>query len=178
MEQADAQDDEDARALRMERQLAVPVLVAAAVSVPAVFLVMAGGTAKVIGTVLNWASFLVLAGESLILLLLSHRRYDWIREHKWPLIVTVSAAPAVIFVVGPVQVIRLVLFFSALRVLKVRRIFLIGSIIRDRARLSRRRTKLLFAGLTVLAVIFVIAVLADPDSPSHRMLVWVADLLG
>lgn len=168
--------DGNARALAVEQRLTVPVLVAALVSVPAVFLTTAGGTIAAVGSALNWASASVLIGESLVLLALSHERYRWIRTHQWKLLVAASVLPAVIFVVGPVQVLRLVLFVTALRVLRVRRILRAGNLLRRRIGLGdQRRDRLLLAGVAMVAVAFVVVVLVDPNSVSHRLVAWLLD---
>ncbi|WP_232376667.1 hypothetical protein [Amycolatopsis aidingensis] len=166
------------RAGEMEERLAIPVLIAALVSVPAVFLTTAEGTAAVVGSVLNWASLVVLLGESLILLWLSDDVRDWVRKHRWTLVVTAATVPAVIFVVGPVQVLRLLLSIGTLRVLRAGRILRAGRVIRDRAGLSRPLGKWLLGGVTVLAAAFVAIVLADPTSRSRRVADWILEHLG
>lgn len=112
----------DARAGEVEGRLAIPVLVAALVSVPAVFLTTTGGTTAVIGRVLNWLSLVVLLGESAVLLWLSRDVLAWLRNYRWQLIVTAVAVPAVVFVLGPVQILRLLLAVGALRILRAGRI--------------------------------------------------------
>ncbi|SFP26128.1 hypothetical protein SAMN05421810_10257 [Amycolatopsis arida] len=168
----------DTRAERLEARLTVPVLLAALVSVPAVFLTTAEGPAADVGRVLNWASLVVLAGESLVLLWLSRNVPSWLSRHRWKLAVLVVAVPAVVFVVGPAQVLRLLLSLGALRVLRVGRIVRAGRVIRRRAGLGTRPGRWLLGGAGALAVAFTAIVLADPTSRSRRLVEWVLRHLG
>ncbi|WP_199430430.1 hypothetical protein [Qaidamihabitans albus] len=166
------------RAEQVEERLAIPVLVAALVSVPAVFLTTTGGTAAVVGMLLNWLSLVVLLGESAVLLWVSRDVAKWVREHRWQLIVTGATVPAVVFAVGPVQILRLLLSLGALRILRAGRIVRAGRVIRRRAGLDKGRGRWLLAGATALAAVFVAIVLADPTSRSRRVTDWVLDNVG
>ncbi|MDV6012347.1 hypothetical protein [Haloechinothrix sp. LS1_15] len=168
----------DARAERVERQLTVPVVLAAVVSVPAVFLAMGEGTAAQVGTVLNWASMIVLVGESVILLLLSGDILAWIRTHKLMLTVACLTVPAVVFAIGPVQILRLVLSIGALRILRVGRILRAGRVLREKTQLNSWHGRLVLGGATVLAAVFVAIVLADPTSGSRQIVEWLITHLG
>jgi hypothetical protein len=170
---------EDSRAERVEQRLAIPVLIAALVSVPAVFLTTTDdATTVVIGKVLNWASLVVLLGESVVLLWFSRDIAAWVRTHRWKLLVTVAAIPAVVFVVGPVQILRLILSIGALRVLRAGRILRAGRVIRRRAGLTGKRGHWVIGGVTALAAAFVAIVLADPTSRSRRMTDWILEHFG
>ncbi|HEX2130854.1 MAG TPA: hypothetical protein VHH15_04785 [Actinophytocola sp.] len=166
------------RAEAIEQRLDVPVLVAALVSVPAVFLTMTSGFLAVLGNVLNIASGVVLVGESVLLLLLSREKLAWIREHRAKLLLAVATIPAVVLLVGPVQVFRLLIFVSALRMLRVRRILGAADVITRRADLGPRRRRVVFSVVTVIAVVFVGVVLADPNSVSRRAVDWVVEHVG
>ncbi|WP_116051317.1 hypothetical protein [Amycolatopsis palatopharyngis] len=171
--------ERDSRAERMEERLAIPVLIAALVSVPAVFLTTTGDeTTIVVGKVLNWASLVVLLSESLVLLWFSRDIVAWVRTHRWKLLVTVAAVPAVVFLVGPVQIVRLILSIGALRVLRAGRILRAGRVIRRRAGLTGRRGHWLLGGVTVLAAVFVTLVLADPTSRSRQLTDRILDQFG
>ncbi|MGH3757381.1 hypothetical protein [Actinophytocola sp.] len=162
----------------IEDRADVPVLVAALMSVPAVFLTMTSGIWAIVGAVLNTASGVTLIGESVLLLLVSRERLRWIREHRAELMLAVATVPAVVLVVGPVQIFRLVIFLSAVRLLRVRRILGAADVISRRARLSRRHRKLVLLAVTGIAAVFVAVVLFDPRSPSHRVADWMARHLG
>lgn len=166
------------RAETMEERLTVPVLVSALVSVPAIFLTTTGGTTAVIGTVLNWLSLVVLLGESLILLWVSRDFPMWIRRYRAHLMVVAATVPAVIFAVGPVQIVRLLLSLSAFHVFRAGRIMRAGNIIRSKFGLHGRRGTWLLAGMTVLAAMFVTIVLSDPNSRSREVLSWVVQRYG
>ncbi|SFB12786.1 hypothetical protein SAMN05216266_10583 [Amycolatopsis marina] len=176
---SEGEDDRDTRAQQLEERLAIPVLIAALVSVPAVFLTTTGDeTTVVVGKVLNWASLAVLLSESLVLLWFSRDIVAWARTHRWKLLVTAAAVPAVVFLVGPVQILRLILSIGALRVLRAGRIFRAGRVIRRRAGLTGRRGRWLLGGVTVLAAAFVTLVLADPTSRSRHLADRILDQFG
>lgn len=154
-----------------EQRLAIPVILAAAVSVPAVFLAIFGdGHAASLGTMLNWASLVVLTAETVVLFLLAGDRLTWLRRHWWIVIVTVVAVPAVILALGPVQVLRLVQFFGALRVLRAGRIVKAGRVIARRSGWTGlwRYAPILVGSL--LAAVFVAIVLADRNSTTRQLL--------
>lgn len=163
------------RADEFERRMTVPVLVAALASIPAVFLTRAAGTASVIGYVLNWASLGVLVGESAVLLWLSGSVRVWLRRYRWQLIVVAAAVPAVVFVVGPVQLLRLV---QALYVFRARRIVRAGQVVVHRLGLGARLGRWVFAAVVVLAAVFVTIVLADPHSRSRHVVDWIVARIG
>lgn len=156
----------------------MPVLVAALASVPAVFLSATTGFWAVLGSVVNLASGLLLVGESVLLLLISGERLAWIREHRTELMLAVGTVPTIVLFVGPVQVFRLLIYLSAVRLLRVRRILGAAEVISRRARLHRHQRSLVLLGITVIATVFVAVVLVDPDSISHRAADWVARHVG
>ncbi|EHR59938.1 hypothetical protein [Saccharomonospora cyanea] len=166
------------RARRAHEQLAVPVLAAALVSVPAVFLTTTPGVTGTIGTILNWLSLAVLLGESATLLWVSGSARVFVRRYRFQLLIVALAVPAVVFVVGPVQVLRVLLAFGAFRILKVRRILRAGRVIVHRFGLDGRRGAWVLAGAAVAATAFACVVLADPESHSRRVLTHVVDHLG
>lgn len=159
------------RAERVERRFAVPVLLAAAVSVPAVFLTMVDDPAvATAGTALNWASLAVLSAEAVVLFLLSGDRLNWLRRHWWTVVVTALAVPAVIFAVGPAQVLRLIHFLGALRILRANRILKAGLVLTRRLRLAGPWRRLTVFGASLAAAGFVAVVLADPTSTTRTLL--------
>ena len=168
----------DERVTRVEEGLALPVIVAALVSVPAVFMSSMEGNVAQVGTVLNWASLTVLTGESIVLFLLAGDRLRWLHEHKLTVGVAVATVPAVIFAVGPVQLLRLVRFVGALRVIRVNRIIKAGRILRQRAGLAGVWRNAVAAGATLAAAAFVALVLADPTSSSRQLLEGMAGRFG
>ncbi|GAA1241128.1 hypothetical protein GCM10009676_27640 [Prauserella halophila] len=176
-EQSSAETQQD-RADEVERKLTVPVLIAALASIPAVFLTRAGGTAAAIGTVLNWASVAVLVGESVALLWLEGSVRRWLRRYRWQLLVVAATVPAVVFVIGPLQVLRLVLLLGGFHILRARRIVNAGRVVVERLGLGQRRARWVLAGVIVLAGAFSLIVLADPDSRSRHVVEWFVDRVG
>lgn len=170
--------DEQDRADEFERKLTVPVLIAALASIPAVFLTRAGGAAAAIGTVLNWASVAVLIGESVGLLWLEGSVRRWLQRYRWQLLVVAAAVPAVVFVIGPLQVLRLVLLLGGFHILRARRIVNAGRVVVERLGLGQRRARWVLAVVVVLAGAFSLIVLADPESRSRHVVDWFVERVG
>lgn len=177
------------RADRVAARLAGPVLVAALASIPATFLTLLEGTAATVGTVLNTVSGAVLVAETVVLLVLAEDKRAWLRRNRWLLVLTAVIVPAVLFAVGPVQLLRLVRGLGlhvvrllrgvgALRIVRVRRILRAGRVIRERHGLTGRGQRITTAVLTGATAVFVAIVLADPTSQSRRLLDDAAAQLG
>lgn len=162
----------------VEEWLAIPVLVAALVSVPAVFLAMTNGVAADVGSVLNTASGVVLIGESALLLVLCEKRRAWVRQHRSKIALAVATGPAVVLLIGPVQVFRLVIFVSAAREPRVRRILGAAGVISRRANLGPGHSRLVLWVVAAIAVLFGAVVLADPTSVSRRLIDWAVEHFG
>ncbi len=174
----EADEAADPHLHRVEQRLAVPVVVAAVASIPAVFLSMGDPPLSLVGQVLNWASLSVLTAESVILFWLASDRRRWLKENRFLLGVTLVALLAVVFAVGPLQLLRLVRFVGAVRVLRVNRIVKAGRILRERADLEGRLRNAVAIGVTALAAAFVGLVLADPTSQSRRAVDHVVGSFG
>lgn len=161
----------DDLAARWERRLALPVVLAAAVSVPAVFLTVFGHERVALaGTLLNWASLAVFTAEAAVLFVLTGNRLDWVRQHRWTLAITAVAVPAVALTVAPVQVLRLIQFIGAVRVLRAGRIIKAGRVLARRSGWTGRWRYLPILVGSVLAAVLVAAVLADPSSTTRQLL--------
>jgi CsoR family transcriptional regulator, copper-sensing transcriptional repressor len=172
-ERRDAAADEGTRPVdradRWQEKLAVPVLIAALASVPAVFMTLFDDPWDTIGGGLNAASGVVLVAETVVLFALAEDRRAWLWRNRWLVGLAVVIVPAVIFAVGPVQLLRLVRAAGALRLIRVGRIFKAGRIVRDRAGLDRTWQRVIGVGATALCAVFVAIVLADPTSSSRRV---------
>lgn len=166
---SDSRADQPGRAERLAEALRVPVLIAAAASVPAVFLSPLDGPLGAVGTLVNWMSMLVLTGESALLLFRSPDRLGWLRRNWWVALVAVATVPAVFFAVGPVQVLRLVRVVAALQVLKVRRLVKSARIIFRRGVRFARLRALLSAVTGLLALVLVGLVMLDPESTVRQV---------
>lgn len=162
----------------LTRRLALAVIIAAVASVPATFLTALDGRAAQAGHVINYLSLAVLMGETVILLVMARDRRRWLRENRFVVITALVCVPAVIFAIGPAQILRLLRFVGALRLLRVRRIFKAGRILRDRMGLTDWRWRAASTALSVVAAIFVAIVLADPTSRSRQFLDGNLDRFG
>lgn len=135
------------------------------------FLTTMDGAPEQVGSAINLATLVVFMAETLVLLVLSRDRLDWIRRHRFAVGITLASIPAVIFAVGPVQVLRLlrvVRIFGALRILRVRRIIKAGRVLRVRAGLTGWAWRATFLVLSLASAVFVAFVLADPTSTSRQ----------
>jgi CsoR family transcriptional regulator, copper-sensing transcriptional repressor len=166
------------RAERWAERLSVPVLVAALASIPATFLTLLDGGYAVAGSTLNAVSGAVLVAETVVLLAVAEDKRVWLRTNRWLVALTVAVVVAVVFAIGPVQLLRLVRVVGALRIVRVRRIVKAGRIIGERHGLDRRWGRVLTGALTTAAAAFVAVVLADPTSQSRQLLEGVAGRFG
>lgn len=166
------------RADRWQDRLAIPVLIAALASVPAVFLTLFDDPYETVGSTINSISGGVLIAEAVVLFAVSQNRARWLREHLWLVGLAVLMVPAVLFAIGPVQLLRLLRVVGALRIIRVRRIFKAGRIVRERAGLNRWWQRVVGFGISALVAGFVAMVLADPTSQSRQLLDGAVDRLG
>jgi CsoR family transcriptional regulator, copper-sensing transcriptional repressor len=166
------------RAQELQERLAVPVLIAALASIPAVFLTLFDDPARTAGTVLNTLSGAVLVAEVAVLFVISDRKLTWLKRNRWLVGTAVVMAPAVVLAVGPVQLLRLVKLVGALRIIRVGRILKAGRIVRERAGFDERWQKVIGFGVTLLIALFVGVVLSDPTSHSRQVLEGAVAWLG
>ena len=166
-EQAEPTD----RADRVQERLAVPVLVAALASVPAVFLTLLDEPWESVGSGLNTLSGAVLVAETVVLLALAEDRRAWLRRNRWLVVLAVLIVPAVIFAIGPVQLLRLARVAGALRIIRVGRILKAGRIVRERTGLTRGWQRAIGVFVTLLCAAFVAVVLTDPTSTTRQQVV-------
>ncbi|MDO5663211.1 MAG: hypothetical protein Q4G40_10985, partial [Brachybacterium sp.] len=115
--------DEDQRTAvqeKWETRLAWPVLIAALVSVPAVFMTLLDEPWEEIGHIGLYAVSVVLVAETLILFLASPEKIAWLRRNWWLVGLTAGGILAVIFSIGPLQLFRVLRSVGALRVLRAK----------------------------------------------------------
>lgn len=182
-DQADAPRED--RADRVAKRLAIPVLVAALASVPAVFLTLLDEPWTSIGDGLNTLSGAVLIAETVVLLVVADDKRAWARRNWWLFALIAIIVPAVIFALGPAQLLRLVRpliqlvrFAGALRIVRIKRIIKAGKILRERAGLDEGWQRAIGIGVTVLCAAFVAVVLVDPSSQSRQWLDRGVSILG
>jgi CsoR family transcriptional regulator, copper-sensing transcriptional repressor len=166
------------RADRIQQRLAVPVLIAALSSIPGVFLTLFDDPARTAGAVLNTLSGAVIVAEVVVLFAVSERKLDWLKRNRALVGLALLIAPAAVFAVGPVQLLRLVKVVGALRIVRVGRIFKAGRILRERAGLDEAWQRHISIGITLLIATFVALVLSDPTSHSRRVLDGAVSWLG
>lgn len=158
------------REAEWEERLALPVLIAALASVPAVFLTLLDDPYATVGTVANWLTGAVLIAETAILFLVAEDKRSWIRRHWWLILLTLAILLAVVFAVGPVQLLRLLRVVGALRLMRAGRILKAGRLLQRRLGLTGRWERVPTVLATVLVAAFVAVVLADPTSQSRLLL--------
>jgi voltage-gated potassium channel len=133
----------DERSRRVEQLLQIPLAIAALLTIPVIAIEESATNEpwQTIGTVLNWATWLVFLAELVIMLAVVPNRWRWIRTHKLDVIITVLTPP----VMPPgLQSLR------ALRLLRLLRLARLGPI----ARRLFTGEGLRLAGFLALAVVF------------------------
>jgi hypothetical protein len=153
-----------------QERLALPVLVAALASVPAMFLTVADGALGVAGRTIDVLSGVVLVAETMILLVVAENKRAWIRGHLGLISLTVAVVLAVVFALGPVQVLRLVRTVGALRILRAGRIVKAARSVSDRLGFTGDVAHVVSAVAGLLVAVFVGIVLSDPTSRSRDLL--------
>lgn len=159
---------------KWERWLAWPVMIAALVSVPAVFLTLLDEPFEMIGHIGLWVTSVVLVFETLVLFLVSPKKVEWLRRNWWLVGLTILVIVGVVFSIGPMQILRLLRSVGALRVLRAKQVAKAGHSL-QKTGTSRvwRYLGTLLATLVVSA--FVVVALVDPESPVRSFL---DDLVG
>lgn len=160
---------------RVERAIALPVLIAALASVPAVFLTLFDGRLAQTGTILNGISGAVLIAETVVLFAVAPDKRRWLSDNRWLVALSVAVLLAVVFAIGPIQLLRLVRVFGALRIIRIKRIFKAGAIVQQRYGTDQRWQRATTVLVTVLCAAFVALVLADPTSQSR---IWAETAYG
>lgn len=156
------------RAGWLERYLAVPVLIAALAAVPAVLLAQWGeGWPAQIGSVVNWLSGIVLWGEWILLIVLADNKRAWLSDHKWSAVAAVATIPAVLLLLGPLQVLRLIPVIAALPLTRLTRIFEAGTVIRRRMGLRGSRRTAVVAAAAAATIFAAAVILLDPASDTR-----------
>lgn len=149
---------------KWEKKLAVPVLMAALVSVPAVFLTLMSDPYHSIGKIGNLLSGVVLISETVVLLAVSESKIQWARKNIWLILLTIAVLFAVIFAVGPIQLLRLVRVFGTLRIVRAGRIVKAIRLVNENSGFNAIWARVISFVLGGAVVVFVIVVLSDPTS--------------
>lgn len=166
------------RSTRMQQRFAMPVLLAALASLPAVFLTLFDDPARTAGVVLNTLSGAVIVAEAVVLLALSRDKLEWLKQNRLLVLLALLVVLAALFAAGPLQLLRLLKVVGALRIVRVGRILTAGRILRERAGLNSVWQRIVGVGMTLLVAAFVALVLADPTSYSRQILSGAVAWLG
>lgn len=160
----------------LQRRLALPVLISAIASVPAVLLtVWADGMWALIGSRANVAAGVVLWAEWILLIVFAEDKRQWLRANRWSTFVAAVTLPAVVFAMGPTQLLRLIRVAGTLPVIRLTRIVEAGGVVRRRLGLSGYTKVAVLATTVALCALAVGTLLLDPESATRRFL---ADLDG
>lgn len=154
---------------RWETRLAWPVLVAALLSVPAVFLSLLDEPFEIVGSVALHLATAVLVFETVVLFLISPKKVAWVLRNWWLIGLTIATILAVIFSIGPMQLFRTVRGVGALRVLRAKQVAKAGESLANKGRSRRRRW---FGQIlaTVVVGAFVVLALVVPESEARSSL--------
>ena len=153
---------------RWQRRLALPALVAALVSIPAVFLTLFDGHVQTAGSVLNTASGVVLIGETCVLFLVAEDKWGWLKRHLWLVLLAALILVGTLLALGPLQLFRLLRLVGTLRILRAGRILKAGRLVAGRV--EGRWNQFLAIGVSVLVAVFVTITLADPTSSTRTLI--------
>lgn len=105
------------RALRAERIMQTPLMIAAVLTVPSVALTEThvGGTLETIATFLNWGTWLAFVLEMVVMLALVPDRRKYLRHHPLELIIIVLTPPVLPASLQSLRVVRLLRLLRLLR---------------------------------------------------------------
>lgn len=158
-----------------EERLATPVLLAALASVPATFLTLLDDPYATAGIVVNYVSGAVLVAETAVLLTVSNKKLQWLRDNWLLVVLTLVVIAGVVLAVGPLQVLRLLRVFGALRIVRTGRIIKAVRLRRDNDGVNSFWAHIGSLALAGLAIVFVGVVLADPSSTARQLIdTWVS----
>jgi voltage-gated potassium channel len=132
------------RSQEIEKRLEIPLLMAAALTIPALILEDQPGHSSLhaIGLAANYAIWLVFAGEVVVMLAVVPSRSRWLRDHPLEVVIVVLTPP---FLLSAVQGIRV------LRAVRLLRLFRLGPLARHLFSMEGLRYASLLALLTLLA---------------------------
>ncbi|ADD45161.1 hypothetical protein [Stackebrandtia nassauensis] len=164
---------------RAERVLAMPVLIAAIASVPGVLLSLWGpGTWATAGSVINLCSGALMWMEFAVLFVLSENKFRWLRRNWWLCLIIVVTLPAVVYSLGPAQLLRIVYSVSTLRILRVRKIIKAGNIVQDKLKLRGWARTLVLAVVILVSMVLIGVLILDPNSDTWVVAELLADSVG
>ena len=113
----------DERSARVAKRLETPILIAAALTLPAVVISEShpGGWQETTAEVLNWATWLAFAFELVVMLSVVPNRRRWLREHPLDLVIVVLTPPILPASLQSLRVFRLLRLLRLLRLAQLSR---------------------------------------------------------
>jgi voltage-gated potassium channel len=113
----------DERSTRIEKKLETPMLVAAALTLPAVVIGEShpGGWQESTAAVLNWLTWLAFAFELVVMLSVVPDRRKWLREHPLDVVIVVLTPPILPASLQSLRVFRLLRLLRLLRLAQLSR---------------------------------------------------------
>jgi hypothetical protein len=123
----------DARGARWERRLRKPVLAAALLALPTVFLYFSKleGTLAIVAVSLAWTIWIVFVIEAVIMLTVVRDRRAWIKGHLFGLAIIVATFPALTSILEGLLAARALSSLQATRVLQVLYLAKAGKLIKS-----------------------------------------------
>jgi voltage-gated potassium channel len=153
------------RALRLQRRLEYPLLLAALLTIPALVIEESNlsGTWDTLASVLDWTIWLAFFGELMAMLVVVDSRSAWLRAHPLEVVIVVLTPP---FLPAGLQAARI---FRLLRVLRLARIAVM-----TRRLLSTEgiRDAAVLAALSALAGGAAFAAVEKTDANGHVITAW------
>jgi len=127
----------------MQERLAVPLLVAALLTIPAIAIEQSdvGQPWDTIASVLNWVTWTAFLGEAILMLRVVDDRWRWVREHPLEVAIVILTPP---FLPASMQAARV---FRLLRLLRLLRL---GALVRRFLSTEGIRDAAVLAAMTVL----------------------------
>jgi voltage-gated potassium channel len=115
----------DERSLRIQQRFEWPLIVAALLVIPALVLEdtsLGGDTGTVIGTILNWITWLAFVAEVVVMLAVVPKKLTWLRRHPLDIAIVVLTPPIVPAGLQSLRVFRLLRVLPLIRLFTARRV--------------------------------------------------------
>lgn len=142
----------DERSLRIQQRFEWPLIVAALLVIPALVLEdtsLGGDTGTVIGTILNWITWLAFVAEVVVMLAVVPKKLTWLRRHPLDIAIVVLTPPIVPAGLQSLRVFRLLRVLPLIRLFTARRVLSLEGV-RDAGVVA---TIIVFAGGVAFAAI-------------------------
>ena len=154
----------DPRGARWEQRLHLPVLIAAWMSLPTVFLYFSDlGTAwEITAVTLSWLIWFVFLAEAVIMLAVVHDRIGWIRGHLFGLAILIATLPLLTHVLEALLAARTLSALQGVRILQALYLAKAAKLIKSISVLHRKgktpRHPALWTGLILLLSVVIVGI--------------------